>query len=109
MKKALLVMAFIMLLFAFILSVQGEQITSTASMLVVNEKGHTDNYDEYWIKAYDPNNQTKDEAFKIMVEDEMVWELIEEKKEYFSSYQKEGDQPWILEQIEHPDSATTAK
>lgn len=57
---------------------------------VVNEKGHTKDYDEYWIKAYDPNDQTKAEAFKIMIKEEMVWELIEEKKKYFSSYQKKG-------------------
>ena len=44
----------------------------------------------YW-----PNNHGKEEAYKIFVSDEMVWNLIEKNKEYFSSYSKEGDTPWI--------------
>lgn len=75
--------------------------TSTTSMLIVIEKGHSNDYKEYWIEAYDPNNQTKDEAFKVVVKEEMVWNLIEENKEYSSSYSKEGDKTWILEQIQH--------
>ena len=70
-------------------------------MLIVIEKGHSDDYKEYWIKAYDRNNQTKVQAFKIVVQEVMVWNLIEENKEYFSSYAKKGDKPWVLEQIEH--------
>ena len=77
--------------------------TSTTSMLIVIDKGHSSDYKEYWIKAYDPNNQAKEEAFKIVVQEEMVWHLIEENKEYFSSYGKKGDNPWVLEQIEHTD------
>ncbi|WLD92865.1 hypothetical protein [Alkalihalobacillus sp. AL-G] len=79
----------------------GGPFNSTTSMLIVIEKGHSKDYEEYWIKAYDPNNQTKAEAFKIVVKQEMVWNLIEENKEYFTSYAKEGDNPWFLEQIEH--------
>jgi len=30
----------------------------------------------------------------------MVWNLIEENKEYFSTYAKEEKSPWLLEQIE---------
>ncbi|WP_088102945.1 hypothetical protein [Halalkalibacter urbisdiaboli] len=75
--------------------------TSTASMLIVTEKGHSSDYKEYWIKAYNPNTQTKEEAFKIIVQEVMVWNLIEVNKEYFSTYAKEDDKPWILEQIEH--------
>ena len=71
--------------------------TSTTSMLIVIDKGHSSDYKEYWIKAYDPKNQAKEEAFKIVVQEEMVWHLIEENKVYFSSYAKEGDNPWVLE------------
>ncbi|MEH7382267.1 hypothetical protein V7138_17540 [Bacillus sp. JJ1533] len=78
--------------------------TSTSSRLIVIEKGHSNDYKEYWITAFDPNNQTKEEAFKIVVQEEMVWNLIEVNKEYFSSYAKEGDKTWILEQIEHTEN-----
>lgn len=80
----------------------GGSVSSTSSMIIVTEKGHTDNYREYWIKAYDPNNQLKEEAFEIVVDEEMVWHLIEENKEYFATYAQERDEGWVLEQIEHP-------
>ena len=98
MKKALILLITVVLL---VLASCGGPFTSTTSMLIVIEKGHSNDYKEYWIKAYDPNNQTKEEAFKIVVQEEMAWNLIEEDKEYFSSYAKEGDKPWVLEQIEH--------
>ncbi|MFT4417025.1 hypothetical protein ACLM5H_24485 [Fredinandcohnia humi] len=69
-------------------------------MIIVNKKGHSSDYKQYWIKAYDPNNQTKAEAFKIVVQEEMVWNLMEENNEYFALYTKEGVKPWIVEQIE---------
>ena len=28
-----------------------------------------------------------------------TWSLIEEEKEYFASYAKKGDKPWILKQL----------
>ncbi|MED4207478.1 hypothetical protein [Neobacillus mesonae] len=91
---------FLIMIVLLVLTSCGGPFTSTTSMLTVIEKGHSTDYKEYWIKAYDRNNQTKDEAFKIVVQEEMVWHLIEENREYFSSYTKEGDKPWILEQIE---------
>lgn len=75
--------------------------TSIASTLIVIEKGHSSNNKEDWIKAYDPNNQNKEEAFKIMIKEKMVWNLIEKDKEYFSLYSKKGDNPWVLENIEY--------
>ena len=98
MKKALILLITVVLL---VLASCGGPFTSTTSILIVIEKGHSSDYKEHWIKAYDPNNQTKEEAFKIVVQEEMVWNLIEEDKEYFSSYAKEGDKSWVLEQIEH--------
>ena len=79
----------------------GGPFISTTSMLIVIEKGYSSDYKEYWVKAYDPNNQTKEEAFKIEVQEEMVWNLIEEDKEYFFLFSKEGDKSWVLEQIEY--------
>ena len=75
--------------------------TSTTSFLKITEKGHSNNYKEYWIKAYDPNNYTEDVAFKIVVDEVMVWNLIEENKEYSTTYSKSGNNPWILIEIEH--------
>ena len=79
---------FIIFMLLAILTSCGGASTSTTSMLIVIEKGHSSDYKEYWIEAYDPNNQTRDEAFKVVVKEEMVWNLIEENKEYFSSYSK---------------------
>jgi hypothetical protein len=71
------------------------------SMLIVTDKGHSKDYKEYWIKAYDPNKEEKVAAFKIIVNGENVWNLIEKNKEYFTTYEKEGVNPWFLEQIEN--------
>lgn len=51
--------------------------------------------------AFDPNNQVKEESFKIVVEDELAWNLIEANRKYFANYQKKGNQTWVLTQIEH--------
>ena len=72
---------------------------SIASTLMVIEKG-SDNK-EHWIKAYDPNNQNKEEAFKIVIQEKMVWNLIEKDKEYFAMYSKKGDNPSVLENIQY--------
>lgn len=91
----------VIILVICVLSACGGPHTSTTSMLLVVDKGHSSDYEEYWIQAYDPNNQTKEEAFKIIVEEEMVWNLIEEEKEYFSTYKKKGNKPLKLTAIEH--------
>lgn len=31
----------------------------------------------------------------------MVWNLIEENREYLTTYSKDGDQDWIIQEIEH--------
>lgn len=72
--------------------------TYSASVLVVTEKGYTSD-NEYWIKAYDPNNQTKEEAFKLFVDSEVLWGNLEVDEEYASKYEKKGDQPWSLTEI----------
>ncbi|AMQ05683.1 MULTISPECIES: hypothetical protein [Sporosarcina] len=87
------------ILLSLFLAACGGPLTYTASTLVVVKKGHSDK--DHWIEAYDPNNQNKEEAFKIMVQEEMVWNLIEEDREYFSMYSKKKEVPWRLTQIEH--------
>ena len=68
---------------------------------MVIEKGYSSDNKEYWIKAYDPNNQNKEEAFKIVIQEEIVWNLIEKDKEYFSLYSKKGGNLRVLEHIEY--------
>ena len=86
------------ILFTLILASCGG--VSTASTLMVIEKGQSSNNKEYWIKAYDPYNQNKEEAYKIMIQEKMVWNLIEEDKEYFALYSKKGDNLRVLENIQ---------
>ncbi|RKD22996.1 hypothetical protein BEP19_12250 [Ammoniphilus oxalaticus] len=83
-----------------LLSACGETHSSTTSMLIITEKGQCGN--QQWIKAYDPNNQSSAETFKLMVEQELNWSLIEVDREYFTTYSRKGNKPWILNQIEYP-------
>ncbi|MFS0574944.1 hypothetical protein AB1K83_04875 [Sporosarcina sp. 179-K 3D1 HS] len=89
---------FIILLTLILASCGG---VSTASSLIVIEKGQSNNNKEYWIKVYNPNNLNKEETFKIMIKEKMVWNLIEEDKEYFAMYSNKGDNPRVLEDIQH--------
>jgi len=85
----------------------GGPFTSTSSDLYVDKKTHSKDDKEAWIIAYDPNSNTEIERNKNVVQELMVWNLIKVNKSYFSSYSKKGDNPWILEQIEHlGDNAT---
>jgi hypothetical protein len=99
-KISWLLVSFIFLL---IVTACGGPFTSTSSDLYVVKKAHSKDDKEAWIIAYDPNRITEKKKIKIMVQEPMVWNLIEVKKTYFSSYSKKGDNPWILEQIEHLD------
>lgn len=75
--------------------------SSTTSMLSVIEKGHSSDSKEYWIKAYDPNNETEEEAFKIVVKEVMTWNLLAKEIEYFATYGKKGENPITLNHIEY--------
>lgn len=89
---------FLSVILLFLLSSCGHvSSVSSASLLVVIEKDHSD--EEHWIIAYDPNNQTEEEAFRIMVGDELLWNHIKLDEEYAATYKKEGDKPWVLEEL----------
>ena len=90
---------FLMLFTLMLASCGGE--ASIASTLMVIEKGYSSDNKEHWIKAYDPNNQNKEEAFKIVIQEKMVWNLIEKDNEYFAMYSKKGDNPSVLENIQY--------
>ncbi|MFS0690843.1 hypothetical protein AB1K89_16525 [Sporosarcina sp. 179-K 8C2 HS] len=73
---------------------------STTSSFVVIEKGQSNNNKEYWIKGYNPNMPNKEETFKIMIKEKMVWNLIEEEVDYFVTYSNNGNNPRVLENIQ---------
>jgi len=73
---------------------------STASSFVVTEKGQSNNNKEYWIKGYNPSMPNKEETFKIMVKEKMIWNLIEEEEEYFIMYSDNENKPRVLEDIQ---------
>ncbi|XEC94493.1 hypothetical protein AB6A23_24805 [Paenibacillus tarimensis] len=53
------------------------QNTSTTSYLKISEKKYSDDYKEAWIMAYNPYDSKRKDSIKIIVEDLMVWNLIE--------------------------------
>ena len=91
----------VIFIFLLVVTACGGPYTSTSSNLYVVKKAHSKDDKEAWIIAHDPNNITEKKEIKIMVQEPMVWNLIEVNKTYFSSYSKKGANPWILEQIEH--------
>jgi hypothetical protein len=91
----------LIIFFLLVIAACGGPYSTTTSELYVVEKGYSKDYKEAWIIAFNPNEKTKQEKIKIMIEEPMVWNLIEINKSYFTSYSKKGDNPWILEQIEN--------
>jgi hypothetical protein len=98
MKKIQSVFIFTLLL---VITACGGPFSSTSSDLYVVRKAHSKDYKNAWIIAYDPNSIRGKKEIKILVKEPMVWNLIEVNKTYFTSYSKEGDNPWILDQVEH--------
>lgn len=47
------------------------------------------------------NNPDQEDIFKIMIKEEMVWNLIEEAKEYFVRFSDNENRPKELEYIQH--------
>ncbi|WP_216827451.1 hypothetical protein [Alkalihalobacterium elongatum] len=74
-------------------------MTSTSSYISVIEKGYSEDYKETWIIAVNP--EIEESEIKIIVEEPMVWNLIEVDKTYFSSYLKEVEKASVLIQISH--------
>jgi len=71
--------------------------SSTTTIVQIIEKGHSDNFEDKWIIGENVNGSSK-----IYIEEAMVWNLIEENKEYFVSYHTFGDEEPILVQISFP-------
>ncbi|NHM32039.1 hypothetical protein [Neobacillus terrae] len=74
--------------------------SSMTSYLPIVKKGHSKDYKKAWIIAFDPNSKVKKEI-KIIIKEPMVWNLIEANQTYFTSYSIYGNNPCVLEQIEH--------
>jgi hypothetical protein len=82
-------------------SVGGAPYTSATSEITVLDKEYSSDYKNAWIIAYDPNNSTEGESFKVVVKEPMVWNLIVSGSTYFASYHKKGDGMWELKQVAH--------
>jgi hypothetical protein len=93
----------VMVIFALLMLVTGCSVggtyTSTSSEITVLDKEFSSDYKDAWIKAYDPNNSTEKESFKVVVKEPMVWNLIESGSSYFASYHKKGEGQWESQQI----------
>ncbi|GKV70137.1 hypothetical protein NCCP2716_26350 [Sporosarcina sp. NCCP-2716] len=72
--------------------------SSTASSIMVTEKGQSDN--KYWIKVYNSNIPDDKEEFTIFIKEEMVWNLVEEDRDYFAMYSTDEGKPHVLQNIQ---------
>ncbi|WP_339314473.1 hypothetical protein [Paenibacillus sp. FSL R10-2734] len=74
--------------------------SNTTSYLIIINKGITGK--EYWITATDPFAKSK-QQFKITINDENIWNLIEENHEYLASYEYTSLEKSVnLLSIKHP-------
>ncbi|GIN87580.1 hypothetical protein J6TS2_39660 [Heyndrickxia sporothermodurans] len=80
---------------------------STDSEIIVDEKGHSKDWNSTWIIIHDPNNETG--KLKLIVE-KNLWNLIQVGQRYRASYEKKGraeyvnnpKTPYRLMQITYP-------
>jgi hypothetical protein len=96
----ILLLILVIIIFTVGCSTQGTT-TSTTSDILVKEKGYSEDFTEAWIIVVNPNDTSTKGEFKIVVEEPMVWNLIEENKIYFSSYKKEAEKDRVLIQIKN--------
>ena len=93
--------SFLISIFLLVVTACGGPFSTTTSELYIVKKAHSKDYQKAWIIAFDPNSITDKKEIKIMVNEPMVWNLIEVNKTYLTTYSKEGDNPRVLEQIAH--------
>jgi hypothetical protein len=74
---------------------------SSASYLKIEAKQHSKDYKQQWIVAINPYNKTS-QQLKILVQDPMVWNLIQLNDTYFTSYSEHRNANWSLDQISMP-------
>lgn len=58
-------------------------ISSEATHIKVLEKKHSEDYEQMWIVASYANDPNNPETIEIFIEEPMLWNLIEENREYF--------------------------
>lgn len=85
---------------------EDNRYTISGSVIIVIEKGYSDDYSEMWILAYDPYNShtsTREHPIKITTEIPSIWNLIEVDREYSASYYNTLEDPetWHLNRIAH--------
>ncbi|UVI30801.1 hypothetical protein [Paenibacillus spongiae] len=80
----------------------------TASTIHIVNKGTDRDGKARWIEVYDSNNQKKEQAFRIKVEDKAAWSLLEVGSEYFAAYGRRGYGRTYTLQNAQPDAASEA-
>ena len=93
--------SFLISIFLLVVTACGGPFSTTTSELYIVKKAHSKDYQKAWIIAFDPNSIKVKKKIKIMVNEPMVWNLIEVNKTYLTTYSKEGDNLRVLEQIAH--------
>ncbi len=94
-------------IFAVCFSSCNDQVSSTASYIQVigKETGERGSSTITVKNPYDKNAK----PFEITIADEMLWNLIEVDRIYFSSYETYGNGDVKLEMIKYPDDASPKK
>jgi hypothetical protein len=87
---------------------QQELYISTTSYIMVKEKQYSKDFKNNWIIADDPNSKEKRD-FKIIINNPIIWNLIESDREYFASYHKSGSSEYIIGQLEHINDDNTLR
>ncbi|RLQ89714.1 hypothetical protein [Planomicrobium sp. Y74] len=92
---------FILILVSVLLvSCNDEESLSKAATMIVSEKGYDEAEEVYWIQAYNPNEQTEEEAERIFMDNPSIWNLIIPREQYVITAETEESNSWNLIYIE---------
>ncbi|MEM4992997.1 hypothetical protein WKH56_10650 [Priestia sp. SB1] len=84
-KRNVIILSSFLILIAFIVFINYEhqEKSSETSYIKILDKGEKNGH--YWVLAKDPN-AFEESKFKITIDNENTWNLIQKNKEYFSTY-----------------------
>ncbi|WNQ11947.1 hypothetical protein MJA45_02490 [Paenibacillus aurantius] len=97
-RKGLLLAAILAALGLWMVFKNDRPYTSVGSFIKIIDKAHSTDGRESWVMAYDPNSPTP-VPFKIVIDNPMVWNLLEKDREYIASYLKKGEGDYHIEQV----------
>jgi len=100
-KKKLVISLITVLVFSIgclVMINQNNKVTTTAMFIKVLKKEFSEDYKDQWIIAHNSSDNRVHEI-KIKIKDKMVWNLIEEEREYFIVYEGTEKTGYKLSQI----------